>query len=204
MKAGRSFSVAILAAGNSSRMNYPKLFLPFDGEKKFIQKIIDTYIAVGVNAIILIINADIEKKMRLILSKNYQSHKIKLVVNPFPERGRFYSIQQGLRNINSSFCFIQNIDNPFISKSLLNEMIKVVTNANYVVPSCRKKDGHPILISNEIVKHLLLLKGFDHNLRNELNYFSKIKVPWPQEEILANINTPEEYQKCFSLSESVI
>jgi len=197
MKMERSVSTVILAAGNSSRMNYPKPFLPFDDKRNFIEKIIDTYIAAGINAIILIINADIEKKTRSILSTYYQSCRIKLVVNRFPERGRFYSIQQGFKQITSSFCFIQNIDNPFISKVLLKEMMKVVTITNYVVPACRNKEGHPVLLSNDIVKHLLLLKGDDYNLRNELKYFSKIKVTWPYEEILANINTREEYRKYF-------
>ena len=193
----QSVSVVILAAGNSSRINSPKPFLPFDDKRNFIEKIIDTYIAAGIDDIILIINTDIERKMRSILSKNYQSHNIELVINLFPQRGRFYSIQLGFQHINSSFCFLQNIDNPFITKPLLNEMMKAVIIANYVVPACRNKDGHPVLLSNDIVNQLLLLNGDDHNLRNELKCFSKVKVNWPYEYILANINTREEYRKYF-------
>ncbi len=203
MKMDQSVSAVILAAGNSSRMNYPKPFLPFDDKSNFIEKIIDTYIAAGVSDIILMINADIERRMKLMLSNSYQSQKIELVVNRFPGRGRFYSIQLGLKSAKSSFCFLQNIDTPFISMPLLNEIMKAVTSSNYAVPAFQDKEGHPVLLSNEIVKHLLLLKGDEHNLRNELNYFSKIKVNWPHEDILANINTREEYMKYFLESDAI-
>ena len=196
-----AFSTVILAAGNSSRMNSPKLFLPFDDKRSFIEKIIDTYIAAGIRDIILIINTDIEKKMKLMLSNNYQSQEIELVVNRNTERGRFYSIRLGLQHISSRFCFLQNTDNPFITKYLLGEMMKAAAIDKYVIPACRNKDGHPVLLSNDIVNKLLLLNGDDHNLRNELKCFSKVKVNWPYEYILANINTREEYRKYFSLCE---
>ena len=193
----QSLSVVILAAGNSSRMNSPKPFLPFDDKRNFIEKIIDEYIAAGINDIFLIINADIERRMKLMLSNSYQSQKIELVVNQYPERGRFYSIQTGLGKVKTSSCFLQNIDNPFITMPLINEIMKAATDADYVVPAFQDKEGHPVLLSNEIVKHLVRLEGQDHHLRNELKHFSKAKVNWPYENILANINTREEYMKHF-------
>ncbi|HEY6062011.1 MAG TPA: NTP transferase domain-containing protein [Chitinophagaceae bacterium] len=197
MKMEAAFSTVILAAGNSSRMNSPKPFLPFDDKRNFIEKIIDTYIAAGIHDIILIISGDIERRMKLMLSNSYPSQKIELVVNRYPERGRFYSIRLGLGNVKTSSCFLQNTDNPFITMPLVNEIMKADTDSAYVVPAFRDKEGHPVLVSNEIVKHLLLLEGEDHHLRNELKRFSKIKVNWPYENILANINTREEYMKYF-------
>ncbi len=199
-----AISVIILAAGHSSRMNYPKSFLLFDNRRKFIEKIIDTYISSGIDDIILVINKSQEEKMRSILSKNYSSHQIKMVVNQFPEKGRFYSIQQGLKNINNKICFIQNIDNPFISKLLLNEMMKELTASNYVVPSYQNKNGHPVLLSNDVVQYLLNLKRDDYNLRHELNHFLKTKINWEDENILANINSWEEYQKYFEKKDKSI
>jgi CTP:molybdopterin cytidylyltransferase MocA len=197
MKTEPAFSTVILAAGNSSRMNSPKSFLPFDDKRNFVEKIIDTYIAAGIRDIILIISADIERRMKLMLSNSYPSQKVELVVNRYPERGRFYSIRLGLGAVKTSSCFLQNIDNPFITMPLINEIMKASANSGYVVPAFRDKEGHPVLISNDIVKHLQLLEGEDHNLRNELKQFSKIKVNWPYENILANINTREEYMKYF-------
>ena len=197
MRTVPAYSTVILAAGNSSRMNSPKPFLPFDDKRCFIEKIIDVYIAAGISDIIVVINTDIERRMRLLLAEKYPSQKIGLVVNRYTERGRFYSIRLGLQYMKGNFCFLQNTDNPFITRSLLSEMMKVVTIGHYVIPACRNRDGHPVLLSNDIGNQLLLLKGDDHNLRNELRSFSKVKINWPYKYILANINTREEYRKYF-------
>lgn len=201
MKINQSVSVVILAAGNSSRMNAPKPFLPFDDGRNFIEKIIDSYITAGIRDVIIVINESMERRLSLILEMNYPTFNIKVVVNRFPERGRFYSIQLGLGKVKSRFSFIQNIDNPFTTKGLLTEMKNLVTDTNYVVPVFHKKDGHPVLLGNHIVAHLLSLTGDDQNLRIELIKFSKINLIWPFEDILANINSREDYRKYFLLSE---
>lgn len=201
MKMHQTVSVVILAAGNSSRMNSPKPFLPFNEERNFIEKIVDTYLEAGIGEIILVINADMERRLRLILAMNYPSCNIELVVNRFPEKGRFYSIQKGLMKVSNSFCFIQNIDNPFITGELLQALVKGLTTTNYVVPACRNKDGHPVLIGREVREHILLVKGADNNFRNELKHFTKNQIEWPFDDILANINTREDYRKYFLSSE---
>lgn len=197
MKIYHSVSSVILAAGNSSRMNFPKPFLPFDEERNFIEKILDTYIAAGIDDIVLVINTDMERRMRLLLTANYPSRHIELVVNHEPEKGRIHSIQQGLQNVKNRCCFIQNIDNPFITKNLLQEMIAVVTGSNYVVPAYGNKNGHPVLLGNDVLIYLSLLKGRDLDLRIELNHFEKAIVTWQHDDILANINTREDYRKYF-------
>ncbi len=204
MRSTNPVSVVILAAGNSSRMNYPKLFLPFDDGRNFLEKILEDYIDTGINQIILVISSIIEQSTRSILLAENLGNNIELVVNRFPEKGRFYSIQQGLKKVNSPLCFIQNIDNPFISSSLLREMIRASRAAGFVVPVCLNKDGHPVLLSYDIVGHLLSLNGHDHHLRNELNSFTKIQLAWPDENILANINTREAYRDYFVSYETLV
>ncbi len=197
MKKEGSFSVIILAAGYSSRMKYPKIFLPFDDNRTFMEKIIDTYADSGVSDIVMVINQHVEKKVRSVLSMNPEYDKIKIVLNHFPERGRFYSLQQGVENPPCSTCFIQNADNPFISVELLNKMMGHATVASYVVPVYMGKAGHPVLAGRDIMKYLLLEKGDDCNLRKEFEKFSRIEVSWPHEDILVNINTPSDYQNVF-------
>lgn len=204
MKMNQPVSVVILAAGNSSRMNYPKLLLPFDDNRTFIEKIIDAYIDARVNQVVLVVNGDVENKVRAVLSSRYQSHLIQLVVNPFPARGRFFSIQLGLKKIKDGLCFLQNIDNPFISGALLEEMIKSEMDSGYVVPACFNKGGHPVLLSGDIIKYLVLLEGFEHNLRYVLSSFTKVSMEWPDENILANINTRQEYRNYFMGSEVAV
>lgn len=197
MKKHEAVSVVILAAGNSSRMSSPKPFLPFDAERNFMEKIIDAYIAAGINDFVVVINENMERRLRLILSMNYKPYDIELVVNRYPEKGRFYSVQLGLKMVKNGSCFIQNIDNPFTTNGLLLNMMGMVTDDNCIIPAFNNKEGHPVLLSKGILEDLVLLKGDEHNLRTELNRFPKVKMDWPFEDILANINTREDYGNYF-------
>lgn len=189
-------SAVILAAGKSSRLKQQKAFLLFENEKTFLQKIAETYISA--DEIIVVINSAIEEKTKEVLSEFIQDGQARLVLNQYPGKGRFYSIKQGLQYAGGDFCFLQNIDNPFISTDLLVQMLNAVTEDGYVVPDYNGKDGHPVLLSKNIVKYLLSLKGDFYNMREELNNFAKTALPWQNENILANINTEEEYQNFFS------
>ena len=192
-----SVSVIILAAGNSERMKRPKPFLPFDEKRNFLDKITDTYISAGIKDLILVISPAIEDKVRRILKEKYSGKPVEIVVNSFPEKGRFFSLQLGLEKKSSSFCFIQNIDNPFVTEELLTKMINVKRQGTYVVPVYKNQKGHPVLISAEVMNHCRSLKGYDFNIRTELKNFKEIKPDCNDKNILANINTTVQYQKYF-------
>ncbi|MBM3416972.1 MAG: hypothetical protein FJY20_11150 [Bacteroidetes bacterium] len=192
-----SISAIILAAGQSERMNQPKPFLLFDEKRNFLDKINGTYISADIQQIILVVNPAIESDVKRFMENKYPDQPVNIVVNLYPEKGRFYSIRLGLEKTDSSFCYIQNIDNPFVTTELLIEMGKRVKQGTYVAPVYKKKKGHPVLISGELIDHCRMLKGDDYNLRKELNKFEEIKLDWTDKNILANINTDEEYQKYF-------
>lgn len=198
MKIGKEISAVILSSGNSYRMNFPKAFLQFDEQRCFLEKIIETYIHCGINKIILVVNPLIYQRTIEIIVRNNYSSKVKLIINRFVERGRFYSIKLGLLHTESSFSFLQNIDNPFISVELLLSMIKTTEGSELVVPAFQSKEAHPILISRRITDIIIAQKGDDHNLKNVLSLFEKSILDWPDEKIVLNINTEEEYNQNFS------
>ncbi len=192
-----SVSVVILAAGNSSRMGCSKTLLKFDESKTFLEKIITTYLKLNIQKIVLVINNKIKEEVEETISKYLAEEKIILITNQSPEKGRFHSIKMGLRNINSDNCFIQNIDNPFISLNLLSNMIQMKNNCDYVVPVFQNKIGHPILINKKIQTTILSNIKTETNLRFVLLHFKKNEVQCSNKNILANINTMEEYYKNF-------
>lgn len=186
-------SAVILAGGNSERMGFPKAYLHVYG-KTFLEKIIDKYHAVGIREIVVVMNSDFcndRWKQNLIKV----SSKIKLVKNKNPKLGRFYSLKLGLKNvIDSDFCFIQNIDNPFVNKNVIEKLWKNKNSDGYVSPTFKGKGGHPILISKTIIQQLNEMKDEDLNLKEVLKKFSKTEVEVDDETVLININTPEEYR----------
>lgn len=195
----KNSSAIILASGFSSRMNYPKAFLQFSENKCFAQEIADKFDQFGCEEIVLVLNKENKEfcsKKKFIFPEN-----VKICINPNPENGRFSSIKTGvsyLKNKNSS-CFIHNVDNPFISVSVLNELYNNLKNNQFVTPTYKNKGGHPVLLSQEITNKTSQLENYEKTLRDFLWNFERINIPVNMKEILYNINTPEEYVKYFNL-----
>ncbi|MCP5063778.1 MAG: NTP transferase domain-containing protein [Ignavibacteriae bacterium] len=91
----KNTSVLILAGGESSRIKRSKAFLNFDGCTTFLEKITKEYIAVGINNIVLVINAvSLTSENKKILSR--QEKKLIIIDNENPEEGRLHSLKLGL------------------------------------------------------------------------------------------------------------
>jgi CTP:molybdopterin cytidylyltransferase MocA len=117
------------------------------------------------------------------------------VVNRHTELGRSWSIYLALEKVPAgSACFLQNIDNPFIEPGLLDALLEAMTPGGYVIPLCNGRGGHPILLGNKVVDYLRQQRGLT-DLRQALKQFNKVEVPYNDERILWNINTPDDYNE---------
>jgi len=190
-----SSSAIILAAGFSNRMGQCKALLSFDKEKTFLEKIIEEYIKFGTSEIVVVINKTIENEL---INNAHFDEKVKFVINHKPEIGRWSSIITGLKELkNEGNCFIQNVDNPFVTSELLVDIDKNINADNYVVPVFKAKGGHPIIIGHEIIKNILTFDDTDRDLKEYLTKFKRTEVEVNDENILININTMEDYMKYF-------
>lgn len=189
-------SCIILSAGSSARMGMNKALLKIDDNKTFIQKITETYLLARIEQIIVVVNAGLYNLIKK--SKSDFSEKMILVINDKPELGRFYSLQTGLNRVKpSNHCFFQNIDNPFTSEELLKELIIHKDEADVIIPTFQKKSGHPVLMSPLVTAEILNSKDFDVRIDRFLKIFKVMKVETTYYNILANINSPEEYLAAF-------
>lgn len=189
----KNCSVIILAAGHSSRMGAPKFALPFKNGKIFLEVIISRYEEFGCYNIIVVLNEDGHK---LIRDKNIEiAENIIVAINPYPDKGRFFSIQTGINNVkNDSPVFIHNVDNPFVNLAMLKKML-LSLNSDFVVPVFNGRGGHPVLLSPGICNKLKNEKNAEINFRDFLASFKKTKLQVADNNILVNINTREEYDK---------
>ncbi len=181
----------ILAAGNSSRMGRPKFALLMPNGATFLENIIDQYSDFGCREIVVVLNhegIDLIKERPL----NNPS-QIKIVLNPHPKFGRFYSIKTGIEQVESGYTFIQNIDNPYAKKEILEHLYNSKKEADVVKPVYNGKGGHPVLISKQIMDYILQEKKLDINLKEVLNNFSTKKVKVKDDTVLLNINTHPDY-----------
>jgi CTP:molybdopterin cytidylyltransferase MocA len=185
-------SCIILSAGSSARMGTDKALLKFDYDRTFLQKITETYLLAGIDQVIVVVNSELFKLINE--SSPSLSEKVKLVVNDKPEVGRFYSLQTGVKHLKTgNSCFFQNIDNPFTAEALLRELIIYKNEVDVTVPTFQNKAGHPVLISPNVVHEIHNI--CDPSLRIDLflkNFVTK-KIVTSYPNILANINSPEDY-----------
>ncbi len=185
----------ILAAGKSSRMGRPKFTLALPNGTTFLENIINQYSDFGCREIVVVLNPEgielIEKKPLNI------STEIKIVLNPHPEYGRFYSIKTGMKLVKSNFIFIQNVDNPYAKIEVLNQMYNAKNEADFIKPVNNGKGGHPVLISKKICDHILQEKKNDINFKDVLNEFLSHEVVVQDDVIHLNINTYDEYLELY-------
>ncbi|HEX7412879.1 MAG TPA: NTP transferase domain-containing protein [Bacteroidia bacterium] len=186
--------VLILGGGKSERMNSPKPFLKY-GNRAFIEKIIGEFSTCNFSEIVVVLNHEL---LGAVNEENVSkiSGKCIVVKNDNPEMGRYHSIKLGINKIiGADFCFIHNVDNPFVSSSLIKELYKNRNENGYTLPVYKDRGGHPVLLSKKIIEtiheDILTLA----TLKDVLKNFNRKELVVNDERILININTPEEYQQ---------
>jgi CTP:molybdopterin cytidylyltransferase MocA len=196
-RAIKNTNVLILAAGNSSRMQTLKSFLPFNEDSTFFEKIVNTYLTWGCKEIVAVINKHFFNKMPF----DFQLPPgLKFILNEHPEFERFYSVKTGLQHMQDcDFCFIQNIDNPFITTDMLDLIYSNRSPEKYVIPTYKNKGGHPVLINSANMIRLKSYPEDNANLREVLGEMPSCKTEMDDDRILININTAVEFEKYFTL-----
>ena len=185
-------SCIILSAGSSERMGEPKALLKFSKDETFIQKITGTYAQCGVQQVIVVVNNELfhsihEQKILL-------DPEVQLVINPFPERGRFFSLQKGAEKLDpGNYCFFQNIDNPFTSAEVLKLLFQFKKDADVIMPVFQAKSGHPVLISPEVAQKIITESDTEIRIDQFLKSFAYKKIEIAENRILTNINSPEDF-----------
>ena len=187
-------SCIILSAGSSDRMGAPKALLSFDKQELFIQKITRTYIQSGVKQVIVVVNTDLYNsihKLRIPLAD-----EVELVVNRYPDKGRFYSLQAGVQKLKTgNSCFFQNIDNPFTSDEVLKSLFQCRKDADVIIPVYDAKSGHPVLFSSAVAQKIFDISDTEIRIDHFLQTFTTRKVEITENRILTNINSPEDYSE---------
>jgi CTP:molybdopterin cytidylyltransferase MocA len=189
--------VVILAAGKSERMKELKAFLSYDDDTLFIEKIISTFSHWGCSEIVIVTNKEAFQKMKQTVM---DFSNTTIVLNDHVEYERFYSVKLGLGVIGkSSFCFIQNVDNPLIDAHILDLIYQRKSYKKYVSPVFKKKGGHPILLNRDNISRICNWKENSDNLKEVLNTMECLMVEMPDDRVLVNINNPDDYHKYFTM-----
>jgi molybdenum cofactor cytidylyltransferase len=143
----------ILAAGDSTRMGYPKALLPL-GKLTFLTCILNTLAATNCAESRVILGAH-ESRIRPLLHRS----GVHVITNPHPERGPLSSMQLGMRGLDPDCrgCLIWPVDQPMIPVSLVCDLIKLFRDdsAQLAMPRCGGKAGHPAVFGRNLIEELL-------------------------------------------------
>jgi len=191
------FNSLILAGGKSERLGSPKPFLKFAGDITFLERLVWVYNIFGCNEIILVINSANYEHYEQYFPNSFKK-KIKPVINYSPSLGRFFSLKTGAEAcMDCEFTFIQNIDNPFTDRELLTLLFNNKKEDAYIYPEYEKKGGHPVLLPKMIMDCIRNESDTGTNFKNFLGRFKCINIESRNKNILANINTAEDYNLYF-------
>lgn len=173
-------------------MGKAKALLEWNHSLTFLEKIIGEYRKAGCPRIICMLN---EKTEALCRNMHLPAEAV-LLINHHPEWGRFYSIKTGLAEVNdSSYCFIQNVDNPFVSVDLIEKLYNERNPDAWCSPVYMGKGGHPVLLPQLIIREILQSDHLNTTLRDVLQSKKRINIAVESDDVLININTPEEYSR---------
>jgi len=150
-------SAILLGAGESKRMGFDKLSLPW-GKKTVLERCFQTLLRSQVREVVIV------RGLRNKAVRNpFYEKKIKIVTNPHPAWGMSTSIRKGLRAIcpRSDGILIALGDQPFLKTRTINALIRVFDRKKerIIVPSFQGKMGHPVIFHKAYKKELMNLKG---------------------------------------------
>jgi molybdenum cofactor cytidylyltransferase len=185
----------LLAAGSSSRMGQPKMLLPFKSST-MLQHIIDEVKAIK-NTTLLIVTGCYHK----LIEQSLARQQIPLIKNEQWQNGMGTSIQTGMAYLLQQYpaattVLIMVCDQPFISASLLQQMIttKETTGKNIVSCTYSGTFGTPVLFDKKYFNELLLLQGTT-GAKKLVNQFKTDLAIVNFAAGSIDIDTPEAYEK---------
>jgi molybdenum cofactor cytidylyltransferase len=184
----------ILAAGESKRMGFPKMLLPFDG-MTMIERVIMNVSESDVDKVLIVLGAnrnEIEKlNIDVPVTYCYNGNYIE---------GMLSSVICGFRNLPADFkaVLVFQGDQPLISPGVINAVIESYRSSGkgIVVPVYERKRGHPLLIDRKYKNEIEKLDTRE-GLRSLAYKFSDdvLEVITDDSAILRDFDTFEEYKK---------
>jgi molybdenum cofactor cytidylyltransferase len=183
----------ILAAGASTRMQKQKLLLPFKG-KTIIERVVENA-ARSVNSNIVVVLGSHREQ----ISRQIENFDVKICVNENYQDGMLSSVICGFRALpdEAKAALIFLGDQPQIPSLVSNLVMEAwqQSGKGIVIPTIKRKRGHPVLIDTRYKPEIEKLdpeKGLrtlSEKYKNDV-YEMNCLIP----EILRDIDTPEDYE----------
>lgn len=205
------YPIIILAGGASARMGQPKGLVLFSG-RPWLEIQLRRLQKAGFNQIFIVLGFHADEYFRLspwrLVQQQYVDLNILITVNPKPDLGSFSSLQFGVQNIKNEVdgVFVLPVDvptpEPVVFQEILNHLQKqdLKKDVDVLVPTFQGKRGHPVWISNVLIKRIVQINPrlssarLDYIIRDlPMNRIFQVEVQ--DSSVILNLNTPEDFFK---------
>jgi molybdenum cofactor cytidylyltransferase len=188
-----SITPIILAAGDSTRMGYPKALLPF-GHGTFLTRILETIQRIGMADPTIILG-----KAAAAIRPCIQDSPASILINPDPNRGQLSSIRLGLSSVHPGAfgAMIWPVDQPAISEDLVRGLVQLFIESEPLIafPRFGQKRGHPVIFHRALFQEFMetpLEEGPKNILSRHARETAEIMTNEPG--VAEDIDTPAEYE----------
>lgn len=189
----------IAAAGQSSRMGYPKALMSIHNMPA-VSFLAQAFRMEGIFKTTVTLPSSIMLQEALALE--LASHRAQMEPNHFPELGYAGSIKTVLHLAvnNIDGLIINPVDAPFTTRSLIRAIINLAhigeEKPKLIVPYHANLPGHPVYVSRVFLRHFAEEK-VPPSLRDLLSQNAQCvkKIFWPDPRILLNINNTNELKR---------
>ena len=188
----------VLAAGRSSRMGRAKATLPLDGGDTFLSRIVRTFLAAGVDDVVVVVGHDAEVIVKTFTESGLRA---RFVVNFDYDRGQLSSLVAGLTVVDRpgvTAALVTLVDVPLVSSATVRAVLDCYrrTQAPIVRPTSGVRHGHPLLIDRALFDALRAANpdvGAKPIVRAHASAAGDIDIA--DEGAFTDIDTDEEYRK---------
>jgi molybdenum cofactor cytidylyltransferase len=188
-----SITPIILAAGDSSRMGYPKALLPLGGHT-FLMHILKTVQEIGLSNPVVILG-----KAADLIQPGILDWPALVRTNPDPDKGQLSSIQLGLSNLPSSAqaAMIWPVDQPAVSEDLIRNLARLFIQSEPMIayPKYGDKRGHPAIFHRALFREFIAIPPGESPKSILLRHQQDTaELPTIEQATVQDIDTPEDYE----------
>jgi molybdenum cofactor cytidylyltransferase len=151
-----SVAAVVPAAGKGERFGGAKLLADVGGEA-LVNRTVRSLLDGGVDRVVVVaasggvvMTAGVERVPL------FGDPRVRLVVNPDPERGMFSSIQEGLKAVTAGIVLVLPADMPFVDSRTIAAVVRTAAAGTEVVsPRHAGRRGHPVALPGSVCEAVL-------------------------------------------------
>ncbi len=189
----------ILAAGGSTRFGQPKQLLDWKGEP-FIRAVARIALDAGLSPVLVVTGANAKQ-----VGSAVQDLSVMIINNEGWKSGQASSIRTAIGTLHSrkvnrvGGAIFLLVDQPQVTSSILRGLIEKHAEGLYpvVAPMVMDQRANPVLFDQVTFPDLLTLEG-DVGGRAIFHKYRVEYLPWHDDRLLLDVDTPEMYQRLIS------